>query len=363
MQPGHCNVMNCKRKTLFSIVSIIIIALSFSGCIVHSPDVVYLEHAARTEWAFVVTQINELNDLGFYGSNVTIGIVDTGIDVNHSALQHLNVVWKDCVNNKSIPYDDNGHGTHIAGIISSRGELNGTAPEADLIVVKALDEDGMGSDKTIAKAIYFCIDPDQDGNMSDGADIISLSVGGFDWPIVGDFMGDASNKACQAAIDTGIVVVVAAGNNGPYNSDVSPPATVSLTIAVGAIDRSKNIAEWSSRGDNDGLPLLPFDDRYDPSKKPEVVAPGVGIISTYKDGFYANLSGTSIAVPFVTGIIALLLEGHPQFKHKDAMAVEHLKMVLMNTAEKLEGQEEPHDRYYGYGLIQSHDAFLAMGDD
>lgn len=347
----------------FSIVSIVIITLSFSGCIVNSPDVVLLEHAARTEWAFIITQINEMNDMGFYGSNVTIGIVDTGIDVNHSALQHLSVVWKDYVNNESVPYDDNGHGTHIAGIISARGELNGTAPEANLIVVKALDEDGKGSDRTVAEAIYFCMDPDQDGNMSDGADIISLSIGGFDWPFIGDFMGDASNKACQAAIDMGIVVVVAAGNNGPHNSDVSPPATVPLTIAVGAIDHNKNIAEWSSRGDNDGLPFLSFDDRNDPNKKPEVVAPGVGIISTYKDGFYANLSGTSIAVPFVTGIIALLLEGCPQLKHKDASAVEHLKMVLKDTAEKLEGQKTPHDRYYGYGLIQSYDAFLALEGD
>lgn len=353
--------MSSKRKTLFSIILIISIAISCSGCIVYSPQVVYLEHAERTEWAFVVTQINKLNDLGFYGSNVTIGIIDTGIDINHSDLQRVNVVWKDYINNKSVPYDDNGHGTHIAGILSASGELNGIAPKADLIVVKALDKDGFGSDDIVAKAIYFCVDPSQDGNTSDGADIISLSVGGFDWPFVGDFMGDASNKACEYAVDKGIVVVVAAGNNGPYNGDVSPPATVSLTIAVGAVGCDKKIAEWSSRGANNGLPFLSFDDRHDPNKKPEVVAPGVGIISTYEDGFFTNLSGTSIATPFVTGIIALLLEGHPQYKHKDAQTVEILKNVLMDTAEKLNGQEEPHDKYYGYGLIQGYDAFLAVG--
>jgi len=355
--------MNGKRKTLFSIVSIIIIAISFSGCIVYSPQVVYLKHADRTEWAFVVTQINKLNDLGFYGSNVTIGIIDTGIDVNHSDLQHVRVVWKDYINNKNTPYDDNGHGTHVAGILSSSGEMNGIAPKAKLIVVKALDKDGMGSDNIVAKAIYFCADPDQDGNMSDGADIITLSIGGFDWPFISDFMGDASNKACEYAVEKGIMIVVAAGNNGPYNGDVSPPATVPSTIAVGAIDCDKKIAEWSSRGDNNGLPFLSFDNRYDPNKKPEVVAPGVGIISTYKDGFYLNLSGTSIAAPFVTGIIALLLEGHPQYKHKDSGAVEQLKTVLMDTAEKLNEQEKPHDRYYGYGLIQGYDAFLAIGGD
>jgi len=93
----------------------------------------------RTEWAFELTQITDLNDNGFDGDGVIIGIVDSGIDITHPDLAHINITaWMDYVRSKPEPYDDNGHGTHVAGIIAAQGEIDGVAPKVKMVVVKPM---------------------------------------------------------------------------------------------------------------------------------------------------------------------------------------------------------------------------------
>ncbi len=306
----------------------------------------------RTEWAFDVTQIKDMNKAGYKGEGVIVGIVDTGIDLSHPDLDHINLTgWMDNVNGRAEPYDDQGHGTHIAGIIAAKGEIQGAAPEVKLVVVKAISSGGSGSDSDVAEGIDYCVEQ--------GADVICLSLGGM-----ARFLniGSSTATACEDAMDQGVYVVAAAGNDGENDDgDVSNPAVVDGVIAVGAIDKSKKLASFSSIGDNDGIFPLPFDDTVDPNKKPEIVAPGVDIISTHLEDGYALASGTSQATAFVAGCMALLLEADSQYQRDggtggDADAVNSVKNAIMNSAEKLAGQADPHDDHYGYGLINIKDA-------
>ncbi|UCF07962.1 MAG: S8 family serine peptidase [Thermoplasmata archaeon] len=311
------------------------------------------ETVERSEWAFETTEITDLNDLGYDGDGVVVGIVDTGIDTSHPDLDHINITaWMDYVNGQSAPYDDEGHGTMMAGIIAASGEIDGAAPKVDMVVVKAISSSGSGSSSDVAAGIDFCV--------ANGADVICLSLGGrarrFN-------LGDDTAQACDRAIEQGVFVVAAAGNDGEdsNDNDVDSPATVEDVIAVGAIDKNKHIASFSSIGDNDGRTPFPIDDRQDPDKKPELTAPGVDIVSTYPNSKYAEGSGTSQSTAFVAGCIALLLDANPDWQREgssggDGDAIDEFKDVFMDTAEKLPEQDTPHDDYYGYGLIQAMDA-------
>jgi serine protease AprX len=317
------------------------------------PDNGNQESIERTEWAFTSTEIKSMNDAGYDGDGVVVGIVDTGLDTSHPDLDHIDVIaWKDYINDEPEPYDDGGHGTMMAGIIAADGEITGAAPKVDMIVVKAISSSGSGSSEDVAAGIDFCVD--------NGADVICLSLGGKGRRFN---IGDDAVNACERAIAQGVYVVAAAGNDGEESNDhdVDSPAVTEKVIAVGAIDENKQIAPFSSVGDNDGTLPGPFDDRQDPDKKPELVAPGVDIVSTYRDDKYATGSGTSQATAFVAGAIALLLDANPDWQREGSSgghenAVDHFKEVFMDTAEKLPGQDTPHDEHYGYGLIQTRDA-------
>jgi serine protease AprX len=305
----------------------------------------------RTEWAFEDTQISDLNDDDYFGESVIIGIVDSGIDITHPDLDHINITaWADYVNNKPEPYDDNGHGTHIAGIIAAKGNIDGVAPEVKMVVVKAISSGGSGSDGDVAEGIDFCV--------NNGADVICLSLGGRARFLN---LGDNTAQACEDAISEGVFVVAAAGNDGEDDDgEVASPATVDGVIAVGAIDENGKIAPFSSMGDNDGLlpniPNPPDTDRQDPDKKPELVAPGVEIVSTWLDDGYAKANGTSQATAFVAGGMVLLLDANPQYQGGGSgggsNTINQVKEVLMDTALEYTGQTTPHDDRYGYGLIQ-----------
>ena len=309
--------------------------------LVTQPDI------APSFWAFNLTEATTLQDEGLDGTGVRVCIVDTGIDLTHPDLRHVNVVaWRDFVNGRSQPYDDEGHGTAMAGIIFARGRLRGAAPLAGLIAVKAIGASGSGGDQGIANAVDFCTDPDGDRNLADGAHVISLSLGGESRPVIGTRTEDAVNRA----IDLGILVIAAAGNDGQSDDgDVESPASVERVVAVGAIDSQRLIASFSSRGANlTGNPPVP---RQNPDKKPEVVAPGVQIATTLNGGSYAHVTGTSPAAALVAGIVALLLQLHPQYKHNPS-GIDAFKSALMTAALRVAGQDLQHDVRYGYGIPQ-----------
>ena len=336
-----------KKKSIQFLVPLLLVltVISLSGC---------MDSSSRTDWAFHETQIEDMNDRGLKGNGIKIGIIDTGVNIAHPDLKDMNVIaWRDFINEEPDPYDDKGHGTHVAGLIGADGDITGGAPKADFIIAKALDNEGDGDDGTVANAIDWCVDQ--------GADVICLSLGG---EVVIPRIGEQSGLAARDAVSRGVMVVASAGNDGKEgedDGDVSRPATVDGVIAVGAVDKDLKIAPFSSTGDNDGILPIALDDRTDPDKKPEVVAPGVKIRSTYLESSYASMSGTSQAVPFVVSGIVLMLEEHPEYKRDganggDSDAVEKIKEAIMKGAYKLPGQDVPHDDHYGYGLFRAADS-------
>ncbi len=280
--------------------------------------------------------------------------MDSGVDLLHPDLAHVNLeAWRDFIRGEEQAYDDDGHGTAMAGLIFSRGRLPGVAPGASLLVAKALRADGTGSSETVGKAIRFCMDPNGDGSPVDGADIISLSLGAQRTP----FTTNAAAKAALEAVAQGIFVVSSAGNDGREDDgDVGTPADEALVIAVGALNHRQEIAAFSSRGNNS--PLL--EERVNPDRKPEFVLPGVGLATTARGASYTSITGTSASAALLSGMLALLLQAHPSYRRQDVQAVRDVKVALMQTARTLEGQQIPHDDWYGYGLIQVHDAHLLL---
>jgi subtilisin family serine protease len=231
------------------------------------------------------------------GCGATIAIVDSGVDVHHPDLRDHIVQGIDLVDNDDNPMDENGHGTHVAGIAAAVADngrgIAGAAPCADIMPVRALGADGAGDENVIADGIRWA--------ANHGADVINLSLGeeGF----VGRLRkGGALNDAIVDATEAGAVVVAAAGNDGTahflsYRPDVD-------VVLVGAIDDNEEPADFSTFGD----PRM-------------LAAPGVHILSTvpeyptelFKEGShgYAYLDGTSMASPYVSGVAALLVaQGH-----------------------------------------------------
>jgi len=245
------------------------------------------------------------------GSGVVVAVIDTGVDYTHPDLGGgIGPAFKvlggyDFWNGDSDPMDDNGHGSHVAGIIAANGiSFQGVAPDSRLLAYKALGADGYGQMSKIIQAIDRALDPNQDGDTSDHADVISLSLGSA---------GEDSDPVCLAvenAIAAGAVVVVAAGNDGPAFGTVSSPGLAPDAITVGAVDSAGRLAEFSSRGTGMIVRV-----------KPEICAPGVYITSTvpYSNGYFSSpsgyntLSGTSMATPHVSGAAALLLQLHPEW--------------------------------------------------
>jgi subtilisin family serine protease len=257
------------------------------------------------------------SSLGSRGSGVTVAIIDTGIDYMHDALGKgfgpgfkVKSGW-DFVNNDADPLDDNGHGTHVAGIVAGQSAvITGVAPEASLVAYKVLGATGSGSESNVIAAIERATDPNQDGNTADHVDVANLSLGGSGNP------DDPGSIAIDNATAAGVTFAIAAGNSGSSFHTISSPGTSRSAITVGASDLSDAIAGFSSRGPN----------MKNMSVKPDVVAPGALILSSYLGNIYATLSGTSMATPHVAGAAALLKALHHDWTPAQ------IKLALMNNA-------------------------------
>ncbi|RKD32095.1 S8 family peptidase [Thermohalobacter berrensis] len=276
---------------------------------------------------------------GYNGEGVTIAVIDTGVSPHNDLVKPKNriVGFKDFVNDKAKPYDDNGHGTHVAGIIasngySSNGKYAGIAPNANILAVKALDESGSGSTSDIVAAIEWVIETKDVYNTK----ILNLSLG---TPATNPSKSDPLVNAVEEAINAGITVITAAGNSGPSKETILSPGTSPSVLTVGAVDDNKTpelsddfIAPFSSRGPTkEGL------------KKPDVVAPGVDImsLSNKKPDEYLSLSGTSMATPLVSGACALLYD-----KYKDLTPNQAKAMIMGSCIDLKENYESQ-----GVGII------------
>ena len=285
------------------------------------------------------------------GKGVKVCIVDSGIDTSHRDLANVNLVaWRDFINNQQEPYDDQGHGTSMAGILVADGWMRGVATGVDLYVAKALTSNGSGDDGIVAEAIDWCVEQ--------GVQIISLSLGGAPGIIpFNPFSGRDSGDAAEDAIDQGVVVVAAAGNDGgpDDDGDVAHPSSERLVISVGGVTEDGSHWSGSSTGDNNGNLFPIILPRQDPHKKPEIVAPAQGVPVINNEGTWSIVDGTSAATVFVTGAIAILLEANPSLAANNSSGtsdtVIQIKQALMDTA-KPEPSQDGHDDDYGYGMLQ-----------
>ncbi|WP_240421799.1 fibronectin type III domain-containing protein [Paenibacillus periandrae] len=244
----------------------------------------------------------------FEGSNIKVALLDTGIG------SHLDLNVKGGIsfveNNRSY-VDDNGHGTQVAGTLAAVNNhfgVVGTASKVDLYAVKVLDSSGVGDYAQVIQGIDWAI--------QNKMNIISMSFGGSE-------DSKALHQAIKRAIDKGILVIAAAGNNGSSTENPLYPARFSEVISVGAVDKNLQKAWFSSTGE-----------------KIDLMAPGTDILSTSMDGQYSVMSGTSMAVPHVTGSAAALWSVHQKWNNSD------VKNKLIETATNLGDV-----RSYGHGLV------------
>jgi serine protease AprX len=259
---------------------------------------------------------------GFTGKGIRVGLVDTGIDPNHPDFAGRIAEFKDFSGDGAA--DGHGHGTHVAGIIggsaaASGGKYLGVAYECQFIVAKALRNDGAGLMSDIIAGLEYQLDQK--------AQVVNLSLGSS-----GTSDGtDALSVACDALVERGIIVCVAAGNDGPFARTIGAPGAARKVITVGATDKQDALASFSSRGPTS-----------DGRVKPDLCFPGVGIHSCRASGtamgsvindFYTTASGTSMATPHATGSSALLLQARPE------LTPQAIKDALMNTTLDL-GQDQ-----------------------
>lgn len=263
---------------------------------------------------------------GYTGKGVNVALIDTGADEDHEALSGRIQAFKDFVNNQSEAYDDNGHGTHCASLIAGGGGM-GVAPDTGLVVIKVMDRDGACYTSDALKALEWCLENKDLYKIR----IISFSVGGEEPSGGGSSLLD---EACNRMVREGFIMCVAAGNSGPRESSIVVPGDAENVITVGAVDGSGDIFDLSSRGPTTGGEI-----------KPDLVTMGVDIVSalagTKSD--QSSVSGTSMAVPLVSGGAALLLEA------EDNLSPSDVKRILLKTADDLGASGR--DNTYGYGAL------------
>lgn len=265
------------------------------------------------------------------GLGISVAIIDTGIDMDHADLIG-NIAGGVNFTSKSPRKpadatkwnDDNGHGTHVAGVVGAiDNEIGviGVAPNVSLWAVKVLDRNGSGYISDVIAGIDWAV--------SKGVDVINMSLG-----TASDIQ--AMHDAVDAAYAAGVVVVAAAGNSGDGDgttNEIIYPAKYSSVIAVAATASNDSTPSWSSEG-----------------IEVDVAAPGVAIRSTWNDGLYNTISGTSMASPHVAGTVALMLGA--------GIASGDVLSILHSTADDL--GVAGFDNFYGYGLVDAGESILGI---
>ena len=256
------------------------------------------------------------------GEGVRVGIIDTGVDYNHIELKNR---IKDGINTIDASLDDiqdyNGHGTHVAGIIAAEKNgigVVGVAPKAELYVAKSFDKKGKSNFHAIEKAVNWMIEKK--------VDVVNMSFSS-------SFGGRAYTELIHRLYLNGISIICAAGNEGEYGENtIGYPAKFNDTVAVCAIDINKHIADFSSSGTS-----------------AEICAAGIDIYSTYLNGGYALLSGTSMAAPIITGAVAIL-QGKGMLRYGRRLTPSEIRLLLNIYTEDLSGGKG-RDSRYGYGFF------------
>ncbi len=331
----------------------------------------------QREITWNVTNVNadDVWDLGYTGEGITIAVIDTGVNYNHSDLNDH--VWEDdeypnhgydFINNDNNPMDDHGHGTHCAGTVAgdgTAGSQTGMAPDATIMCLKVLTSSGNGQESAVWSAIEFAVEH--------GANAFSMSLG---WTDSNNPDYESWRDAMVASQAAGVAGAVAAGNEGAYISWYPIPHNVrvpgccpppwlhpdqeltggtSCVICVGATNSSNTIANFSSLGPCSWEDVDNYEDYpYNPEMgliRPDIVAPGANIksldyanVNGYEDGW----DGTSMATPCVAGVIALMLQKNEFLTPAD------IDEIIENNRYEIEDEKS---NTYGSGRV---DALLAV---
>ena len=300
------------------------------------------------EWNIQRVRADSVWALGYTGEHVIVGTMDSGVDPDHPALEgkwagH----WKDFVQGQPEPYDDNGHGTHVMGIIlggDGSGPLPddiGVAPQAQYVAVKVFDSQGWGVNIMGGFNWFASLIADSGVNVR----VINNSWGSDCYTCL------AFWDAILTWRNLGIIPVFAVGSGGPASGSAGTPGNYPTVIAVGATDIQNSIASFSSRG-----PAPDMDPWNDPQYwprpdwnliKPDISAPGVSIRSSVPGGGYESWDGTSMAAPHVSGVIALLLSKNP-FVDFDRIYTA-LQIAAFQPAQ---GDTYPNNAY-GWGIVDA----------
>jgi len=349
-----------------------------------SPD----DEGGSRELTYNVTKVNAhqvWNELGYTGEGVIVAVFDTGVNYNHNDLKtHMwthpdypNHGWN-FVSNNNNPMDDHnyqgsrGHGTHCAGTVAGNGtsgSQTGMAPEATIMALKVLNNQGGGQPSSVVSALQFGIEY--------GAHVFSMSIG---WASPAAATRLLFRNAMVNVLAAGVVASVAAGNEGQYLSyypipqnvrtpgDCPPPwlhpnqtttGGISAVVCIGATNENDNIAAFSSRGPVSWQSISGYlDYPYNPGMgliRPDLCAPGENIKScdNLNNSGYQNMSGTSMATPGVAGVMALMLSKNPELTPAEVCE------ILETTAVRLPSPTSPKGNTYGSGRI---DAFQAVSE-
>ena len=258
--------------------------------------------------------VESLHDKRYSGKGTTIAVIDTGCDMHLDLVLGRNriVRFVDFVNASATPYDDNGHGTFVCGVLGGNGlcsnsRYRGVAPQCDIIVLKSLNQNGETQVFTILNAMQWIIDHKIEYNIK----VVCMSFGSEPYTKY-----DPLALGAEALWDNGIVVVCASGNDGPQPNTVKSPAISPKVLSVGSCNANAGFvqSDFSSFGVYDGI------------TKPEILAPGENINSLGNSGPYVTMSGTSVSTPIVAGVVALLLEQNPN------LTPNQIKNILISTS-------------------------------
>lgn len=265
-----------------------------------------------------IVHANDVYRKGYTGKGIRIALLDSGVFL-HQGLENRIIFFKDYVKYANVPYDDNGHGTHIAGILCGnikKGNklFSGMAPGAELLVFKILDKNGQGSTDKALKALDWIIENHKKWNIK----LLNFSMGYL--PNANPLLQNQLLEKLEFLWDEGVTIVTAAGNNGPEENSITVPGVSRKVITVGSSDDLKNTRKaYGGRGPTTCCIV-----------KPEILAPGTEILSTSnKEGQFERKSGTSMSAPIVCGALALALE-----KNSNLKPVE-LKLLLYDTVERV----------------------------
>jgi serine protease AprX len=289
----------------------------------------------------IATRAVHLQDVwkaGYKGKGIGIAVIDTGI-APHPDFGNRIVAFQDVLNGRTDPYDDRGHGTHVASVAAgdgtrSYGKYTGAAPEASLIGIKVMNSEGKGELSDIIKGIQWAVENRETYNIR----VINMSLGAS---LQGPVSEDPLSQATAEATKAGILVVAAAGNKGPYPGTIDTPAASPNVVAVGAtVDyRTPDLGDDKVAWFSGSGPTS-----YDRFTKPDVIAPGTNIACADANGRYAYDTGTSIASPLVAGMAALMFQAQP------TLTPSQVKNMLRQGAHKIRQYDE---NTQGKGVVQA----------